>query len=81
MRQGTTHPSARGERDRRTPPAQLSANFDAWLLDCTPVPDCDVCSANWRQLALSKQMGDVRQAARHATEIRDHASDVHGKPH
>ncbi|EST27601.1 hypothetical protein M878_24455 [Streptomyces roseochromogenus subsp. oscitans DS 12.976] len=39
-----------------------------------------MCAANWRQLAACKQSGDVTQAARHATEIRDHTSGVHGKP-
>lgn len=52
-------------------------DLDAWLLDCAPVPECDVCAANWRQLVRRKRSGDVRQAARHATEIRDHASGVH----
>ncbi|WP_427920820.1 hypothetical protein [Streptomyces sp. cg40] len=62
------------------PPAQLPSNFDAWLLDCTPAPNCAVCAANWRQLTASKQSGDITQAARHATEIRDHASGVHASP-
>ncbi|MDV9169751.1 hypothetical protein R6V09_06325 [Streptomyces sp. W16] len=66
MREGTAHPSA-----------QLPNGFDAWLLDCTPTPNCDICAANWRQLTTCKQSGDITQAARHATEIRDHASGVH----
>lgn len=57
----------------------LPTGFDAWLLDCTPVPGCDVCAANWGQLVVRKRSGDVTRAARHATEIRDHASGVHGR--
>ncbi|MEU8971759.1 hypothetical protein AB0D11_21240 [Streptomyces monashensis] len=56
------------------------SNFGAWLLDCTPAPGCDVCAANWRRLAACRQSGDIAQAARHATEIRDHPLGVHGKP-
>ncbi|MCX4881554.1 MULTISPECIES: hypothetical protein [unclassified Streptomyces] len=59
---------------------RLPDGFDAWLLDCAPVADCDVCAANWRRLTSREQSGDITQAARHATEIRDHASGVHGKP-
>ncbi len=59
---------------------QLPSGFDAWLLDCVPAAGCDVCAANWRQLLTCKQSGDVAQAARHATEIRDHSSGVHGTP-
>ncbi|MFI6546425.1 hypothetical protein ACIBO9_24570 [Streptomyces prunicolor] len=73
----TTMPSAGAEQQ---PSAQLPAHFDAWLLDCVPVPNCDVCEANWRQLTTRKQSGDIPQAARHATEIRDHASGVHASP-
>ncbi|MFE9610293.1 hypothetical protein [Streptomyces sp. NPDC006012] len=59
--------------------AQLPRGFDAWLLDCVPAPGCDVCTANWRQLPR-KESGDLTLAARHATEIRDHTSGVHGQP-
>ncbi|MET7567043.1 hypothetical protein ABZT04_00850 [Streptomyces sp. NPDC005492] len=61
-------------------PAQLPSNFDAWLLDCAPVRNCDVCTANWHQLTACKQSGDITRATRHATEIRDHASGVHAGP-
>ncbi|MBK6017763.1 hypothetical protein [Streptomyces sp. MBT53] len=62
------------------PLAQLPAGFDTWLLDCAPAPNCVVCATNWRQLTACKQSGDITQAARHATEIRDHASGVHASP-
>ncbi|MEU0049436.1 hypothetical protein [Streptomyces sp. NPDC006309] len=65
---------------QRKPPAQLPVGFDAWLLDCVPAVDCDVCAANWRQLVVRKQAGDITRAARHATEIRDHPSGVHDRP-
>ncbi|MFI2434434.1 hypothetical protein [Streptomyces sp. NPDC018693] len=61
-------------------PAQLPTGFNAWLLDCAPAAGCDVCATNWRQLLAHKQSGDITQAARHATEIRDHASGAHGQP-
>ena len=80
MRQGTAHPSATAVRGPSKPSAQLPRGFDAWLLDCMPVPACDVCAANWQQLAACKQSGDITQATRHATEIRDHASGVHARP-
>lgn len=59
------------------PPVVLPVGFEAWLLDCAPAPDCNVCAANWKQLTAAKDDGDVTNAARHATEIRDHASGVH----
>ncbi|MER6381495.1 hypothetical protein ACWDBD_04195 [Streptomyces sp. NPDC001118] len=80
MRQGTAQPPAGKEPDQRKRSAQLPSGYDVWLLDCVPATGCDVCAANWRQLAACKQSGDVAQAARHATEIRDHTSGVHGKP-
>ncbi len=58
---------------------QLPSGFDTWLLDCAPATGCDVCAANWQQLDACKQSGDMPQARRHATEIRDHASGVHGR--
>ncbi len=79
MRQGTAHPSATAVRNPSKPSAQLPNCFDAWLLDCAPAPDCKVCAANWRQLLACKQAGDLVRAARHATEIRDHSSGVHGR--
>ncbi|MER5212989.1 hypothetical protein ABT063_21035 [Streptomyces sp. NPDC002838] len=47
------------------------------MLDCAPAPGCKVCAANWKQLNAAKNKGDITKAARHATEIRDHASGVH----
>ncbi|MCF1599146.1 hypothetical protein [Streptomyces muensis] len=59
---------------------QLPSGFDTWLLDCVPATGCDICAANWRQLLARKQLGDIAQAVRHATEIRDHTSGVHERP-
>ena len=59
------------------PAIDLPVGFEAWLLDCTPDPNCDVCQANWRQLTAARNGGDLGKAAKHATEIRDHASGVH----
>ncbi|MDO0937394.1 hypothetical protein QQY66_38820 [Streptomyces sp. DG2A-72] len=59
------------------PPVVLPVGLNAWLLDCVPVPGCKVCAANWRQLNAAKHKGDITQAAKHATEVRDHASGVH----
>ncbi|MFF5473056.1 hypothetical protein [Streptomyces achromogenes] len=61
-------------------PAPLPPGFDAWLLDCAPAAGCDVCGANWRQLLACKRDGNITQAMRHATEIRDHPSGVHIRP-
>ncbi|OIJ92224.1 hypothetical protein BIV25_28415 [Streptomyces sp. MUSC 14] len=58
-------------------PIDLPVGANAWLLDCVPAPGCVICSANWRQLGTARDAGDITKAARHATEIRDHASGVH----
>jgi hypothetical protein len=58
-------------------PVELPIGFNAWLLDCVLAPGCKVCAANWKQLNSAKDAGDISKAARHATEIRDHASGVH----
>ncbi|WP_181794801.1 hypothetical protein [Streptomyces sp. WELS2] len=58
----------------------LPPGFDAWLLDCAPATGCDVCGANRRQPLACKQAGNITQAMRHATEIRDHPSGVHIRP-
>ncbi|KUM72383.1 hypothetical protein [Streptomyces curacoi] len=60
--------------------ARLPSGIDAWLLDCAPATGCEVCAANWRQLVDCQQSGDIAQAVRHATEIRDHTSGVHATP-
>ncbi|MFE2261579.1 hypothetical protein [Streptomyces griseosporeus] len=62
---------------RQERPLDLPVGFEAWLLDCVPVPGCKVCAANWTQLNTAKGVGDIAQAARHATEIRDHAGGAH----
>ncbi|MDX3641420.1 hypothetical protein [Streptomyces sp. MB09-02B] len=59
------------------PPVELPVGFNAWLLDCAPVPGCKVCAANWKQLTIAKNKDDITQAAKHATEIRDHAGGGH----
>jgi hypothetical protein len=59
------------------PPVELPVGFEAWLLDCLPVPGCKVCAANWKHLKAAKDDGDITKASRHATEIRDHAGGVH----
>ncbi|MFE4870734.1 hypothetical protein [Streptomyces sp. NPDC056682] len=58
-------------------PVALPLGFAAWLLDCAPAPGCKVCAANWKQLNAAKDDGELAKAARHATEIRDHASGAH----
>lgn len=65
------------------PPITLPAEFNAWLLDCCPVQGCKVCAANYKQLKICEGRGDITQAARHATEIRDHAGGKHesGRAH
>lgn len=55
------------------PPVVLPTGLHAWLLYCVPAPGCEVCTAAWRRLKTAKDDGDITQAARHATEIRDHA--------
>ncbi|NGO07656.1 hypothetical protein G5C60_08310 [Streptomyces sp. HC44] len=65
------------QQTTQEPPIDVPVGFNAWLLDCAPDPNCDVCQANWRQLTAARNKGDITQAARHATEIRDHASGVH----
>jgi hypothetical protein len=59
------------------PPVELPVGLNAWLLDCVPAPGCKVCATNWSQLSAAKDDGNIAQAARHATLIRDHASGVH----
>lgn len=59
------------------PPVVLPVGFNAWLLDCAPAPGCKVCAANWKLLSAAKDDGDITQASRHATLIRDHSSGVH----
>jgi hypothetical protein len=54
-------------------PIDLPVGFNAWLLDCAPAPGCAVCATEWRNLKAVEAEGDVGQAAKHATRIRDHA--------
>jgi hypothetical protein len=65
------------QKTTQEPPIVLPVGLEAWLLDCVPAPDCKVCAANWRLLGAAKDDGNIAQAARHATLIRDHASGVH----
>ncbi|MGC9539523.1 hypothetical protein [Streptomyces sp. UG1] len=69
--------AATRHKTTQEPPVELPVGLHAWLLDCVPAPDCKVCTANWRQLNAAKQKGDITQAARHATEIRDHSGGGH----
>lgn len=64
-------------RTTQEPPVVLPVGLDAWLLDCAPAPGCKVCAASWRLLSAARDDGNITQAARHATLIRDHASGVH----
>lgn len=65
------------QQTTQEPPIDLPVGFEHWLLDCSPAPGCKVCAANWSQLDAAKKLGEIGRAARHATEIRDHASGVH----
>ncbi|WP_179022979.1 hypothetical protein [Streptomyces sp. IMTB 2501] len=56
-------------------PVDLPIGFHAWLLDCAPVADCETCQSEWQRLNVAKGLGDITQAAKHATNIRDHAWD------
>jgi hypothetical protein len=49
--------------------------MDAWLEACTPVPDCDVCQANYKQLQEAQQAEDHDKARIHAKEVREHPHD------
>lgn len=55
------------------PPIDLPVGFNAWLLDCAPAPGCKVCAAEWRSLKAAQGAGNIGQAARHATAVRDHS--------
>ncbi|MDI3386352.1 hypothetical protein QIS99_09005 [Streptomyces sp. B-S-A8] len=61
------------------PVIELPIGFEAWLLDCVPVPLCGVCAANHNQMTEAREKGDIRIAARHASEIRSHASGAHDR--
>lgn len=58
-------------------PIELPIGFNAWLLDCAPIANCATCQSEWRRLNAAKKRGDITQAAKHATEIRDHAGGGH----
>ncbi|MFB7399025.1 hypothetical protein ACWCQF_06955 [Streptomyces rubiginosohelvolus] len=51
--------------------------FNAWLLDCAPAPSCATCRAEWRSLKAAEEVGEIWEAANHATKVRDHASGSH----
>jgi hypothetical protein len=59
------------------PPVELPTGLNAWLLDCAPAPGCKTCQTNWRLLKAAREVGDIVQAARHATLVRDHAGGGH----
>ncbi|WP_405609050.1 hypothetical protein [Streptomyces sp. NBC_00076] len=69
--------AATRHKTTQEPPVVLPTGFNAWLLDCVPAPGCEVCAANWKQLKAAEGHGNIAEAARHATEVRDHASGVH----
>ncbi|WP_217253115.1 hypothetical protein [Streptomyces sp. AC602_WCS936] len=56
---------------------ELPIGFNAWLLDCAPVRDCTTCQSEWQHLMAAKELGQITQAAKHATNVRDHASGAH----
>ncbi|MFJ5973998.1 hypothetical protein [Streptomyces sp. NPDC093060] len=60
-------------------PVDLPIGFNAWLLDCAPVADCETCQSEWRRLNAARELRDITQAAKHATNIRDHAPDGHSQ--
>jgi hypothetical protein len=65
-------------RTVQEPPVELPVGFNAWLLDCAPVAGCKVCSDQLEAAQhREEQAATSRKAAKHATEIRDHASGVH----
>ncbi|QUI34957.1 hypothetical protein H9W91_32015 [Streptomyces alfalfae] len=55
------------------PPIDLPMGFNAWLLDCAPVPGCATCQAEWRSLQAAERAGGFGQAAKHAMKSRDHS--------
>lgn len=58
-------------------PVELPAGLDAWLLDCAPERDCEVCQSEYRLLHIAKQRGDIAQATKHASKVRDHSGGGH----
>ncbi|MBK3531486.1 hypothetical protein JHN61_09775 [Streptomyces sp. MBT67] len=58
-------------------PVDLPVGFNAWLLDCAPAPSCATCRAEWRSLKAAEEVGEIWEAANHATKVRDHASGSH----
>ncbi len=58
-------------------PVELPVGFNAWLLDCAPVRDCTTCQSEWQHLKAAEGLGDIQQAAKHATNVRAHASGAH----
>ncbi|MBQ0825770.1 hypothetical protein [Streptomyces tagetis] len=55
------------------PPIDLPVGLNARLLDRTPAPGCEACAAEWRSLKAAETAGNIGQAAKHATAVRDHA--------
>jgi alkylhydroperoxidase family enzyme len=69
-------PSTR-HKSTQEPPIDLPVGFNAWLLDCSPIAGCATCQSEWRKLNACRKRGDIAQAARHATGVRDHAGGGH----
>lgn len=59
------------------PPVVLPVGFNAWLLECVPVPGCATCQTERRCLTIAKEAGDIDQAAKHAAKVREHAAGGH----
>ncbi len=58
-------------------PVVLPVGLTAWLLDCAPVRDCETCQSEWQRLRAAKDRGDITQASKHASRVRDHAGGGH----
>ncbi|MGW0862352.1 hypothetical protein [Streptomyces sp. NPDC002611] len=69
--------AATRHKTTQEPPIELPIGLNAWLLDCAPVQDCTTCQTQWRHLNAASRLGDIAQAARHATAVRDHAGGAH----
>ncbi|WP_055534382.1 hypothetical protein [Streptomyces graminilatus] len=58
-------------------PIELPTGLNAWLLDCAPVRDCATCQSEYQLRNAAEKRGDITQAAKHATSVRDHAGGAH----
>ncbi len=64
--------AATSHKTTQEPPIDLPVGFNAWLLDCAPVANCAPCQSEWRSLNAAKKRGDITQASKHASKVRDH---------